>query len=115
MFSFSHLYIFTTRCRALLLLLAARLFGHEDTYSEVPALRAVLVLHQDAVLAGVHRVHGGDGEAGELARGDAEDAVVVGGDLPVVLQPGDLGQRVARDVAGEIEGLWETCPRHAFK
>lgn len=36
-----------------LFFLAARRIWDEDTYGEVPALRAVLVLHQDAVLATV--------------------------------------------------------------
>ena len=59
MFSFFFLfYIFTTRFGPLLFFLAGRLFRVEDTYGEVPALRAVLVLHQDAVPAGVRRVHG---------------------------------------------------------
>lgn len=102
-----HLYIFTTRFGPLLFFLAARLIGDEDTYGEVPALCAVLVLHQDAVLARVRRVHTGDGEAGKLARLELEDAVVVRRDLPVVLQPGDLWHGVAGNVAGEIEGLVE--------
>lgn len=59
----------------------------------------------DAVLARVWHVHGGDGEGGELARHKLEDAVVVGRDLLVVLQPGDLWYGVARNIAGEIEGL----------
>lgn len=100
-----HFYIFTTRFGPLLFFLAARLFGDEDTYGEVPALRAVLVLHQDAVLARVWRVHPGDGETGELARLELQDAVLVRCDLPVVLQPGDLWHGVARNVAGEIESL----------
>lgn len=103
--SVSHLYIYTTRFGPLLFFLAARLFRHEDTYGEVPAFRAILVLHQDAVLARVRCVHGGDGEAGKLARLKLEDAVIIGCDLPVVLQPGDLWHGVARNVAGEIEGL----------
>lgn len=89
----------------LLFFLASHLLGDEDTYGEVPALGAVLVLHQDAVLAGVGRVDAGDSEAGELARLELEDAVVVGRDLLVVLQPRDLRHRVARDVAGEVESL----------
>lgn len=79
--------------------------GDEDTYGEVSALRAVLVLHQDAVLARVRRVHRGDGEAGELARLKLQDVVVVRHQLPLVLQPGDLRYRVAGDVAGEVQGL----------
>lgn len=102
---FFHLYIFTTRVGPRLFFLAARLIRDEDTYGEVRALCAVLVLHQDAVLARVRRVYAGDGESGELARLELEDAVVVGRDLSVVLQPGDLWHGVARDVAGEIEGL----------
>lgn len=101
------LYIFTTRFGQLLFFLASRLFRDEDTYSEVPALCAVLVLHQDAVLAGVRRVHAGDGEAGKLARLKFEDAVGVGCDLLVVLQPGDLWDGVTRNVAGEIKSLRE--------
>lgn len=100
-----HLQIFTIRLGPLLLFLAARLFRDEDTYGEVSALCAVLVLHQDAVLARVWRVHGGDGEAGELARLKLEDAVLVGRDLPVVLEPGDLWYGISRNVAGEIESL----------
>lgn len=109
------LYIFTTRFGPLLFFLAARLFRDEDTYGEVPALCAVLVLHQDAVLARVRRVHCGDGEAGKLARRELEDDVVVRRDLPVVLQPGDFRHGLARDVAGEIEGLVEgqTCSTHS--
>lgn len=64
---FFHLYIFTTIFGPPLFFLAGRLFRDEDTYGEVPALRAVLVLHQDAVLARVRDVDAGDGEAGELA------------------------------------------------
>ena len=106
MFSFFFLfYIFTTRFGPLLFILAGRLVRDEDTYGEVPALCAVLVLHQDAVFAGVRRVHGRDGEAGELAGHELQDAVVVGRELPVVLQPGDLWHGVARNVAGEIQGL----------
>lgn len=47
------LYIFTSKFGPHLLFLAARLIWDEDTYGEVPTLRAVLVLHQDAVLATV--------------------------------------------------------------
>lgn len=99
------MYIFTTRSGPLLFFLAGCLFRDEDTYGEVPALRAVLVLHQDAVLASVRRVHAGDEEAGKLARLELEDAVVVGSDLLFVLQPGDLWHGIARNVAGEAEGL----------
>lgn len=99
------LYIFTTRFGPLLFFLASRLFRDEDTYSEVRALCAVLVLHQDAVLAGVRRVYAGDGETGKLARRKLEDAVGVRRDLLIVLQPGDLWHGVARNVAGEIESL----------
>lgn len=105
--SVSHLYIFTTRFGPLLFFLAAHVLWDEDTYGEVPALCAVLVLHQDAVLAGIRCVHAGDGEAGKLARLKLEDAVVVRCDLPVVLQPGDLWHRVTRNVAGEIKSLRE--------
>lgn len=38
--------------------------------------------------------------------------MVVGRDLLVVLQPGDLWHGVARDVAGEIEGLVGAQQRH---
>lgn len=100
-----HLQIFAIRLGTLLFFLAACLFGVERTYGEVSALCAVLVLHQDAVLARVRRVYGRDGEAGELARLKLQDAVLVGRDLPVVLQPGDLWHRVARNVAGKIESL----------
>lgn len=77
----------------------------EDTYGEVPTLRAILVLHQDAVFAGVSRVDLGDGEAGELARLELEDVVVVRHHLAVVLQPGDLWDGVTGDVAGQVQGL----------
>lgn len=100
-----HLQIFAIRLGPLLFFLAACLFGDEHTYGEVSALCAVLVLHQDAVLARVRRVHARDGKAGELARFELQDAVLVGRDLPVVLQPGDLWHRVARNVAGKIESL----------
>lgn len=108
-----NLYIYTTRFGPLLFFLAGRLVWDEDTYGEVPALCAVLVLHMDAVLATVRRVHAGNGEAGEFARCELEDAVVVGRDLPVVLQPGDLWHGVARNVAGEIEGLRRTDNTHS--
>lgn len=88
-----------------LFFLAARLVRDEDTYGEVPALRAVLVLHQDAVPATVGRVHASDEEVGELARLELEDDVPVCCDLFVVLQPGDLWHGVTRNVAGETESL----------
>lgn len=96
-----------TRFGPLLFFLAARLVRDEDTYGEVPALRAVLVLHQDAVLASVWRVHGRDGEAGKLARRKLQNAVIIRDELLVVLQPGDLWHGIAGNVAGEIEGLRE--------
>ncbi len=65
--------------------LAVFLVGHEDTYGEVSALRPVLVLHQDAVLAGVSRVDAGDGETGKLARLKLENVVIVGNHLALVL------------------------------
>lgn len=99
------MYIFTTKFGPRLFFLAARLVRDEDTYGEVPALCAVLVLHQDAVLAAVRRVHAGDEEVGELARLELEDDVPVRRDLLVVLQPGDLRHGVARDVARETESL----------
>lgn len=68
-----------------LFFLAARLIWDEDTYGEVPALRPVLVLHQDAVLATVWRVHASDEEVGELARLKLEDDVAIRRDLFVVL------------------------------
>lgn len=43
------------------------LIWDEDTYGEIAALRTVLVLYQDAVLAGVSRIDAGDGETGKLA------------------------------------------------
>lgn len=49
-FSFIHIY---DKTGPLLFFLASHLFRNEDTYGEVPALCAVLVLHQDAVLASV--------------------------------------------------------------
>lgn len=101
------LYIFTSGFGPSLFFLAIRLVRDEDTYGEVPALRAVLVLHQDAVLAAVRRVHAGDEEVGELARLELEDDVPVRCDLLVVLQPGDLWHGVTRDVAGETESLRE--------
>lgn len=105
-FSLSSLYTFIGQV-GLLFFLASHLLWDEDTYGEVSALGAVLVLHQDAVLAGVGRVDASDGEAGELARLELEDAVLVGCDLLVVLQPCDLRHWVARDVAGEVESLVE--------
>lgn len=98
-------YIFTTKFGPRLFFLAARPIWDEDTYGEVPALCAVLVLHQDAVLAAVRSVHAGDEEVGELARLELEDDVPVRRDLLVVLQPGDLRHGVTRDVARETESL----------
>ena len=83
----------------------------EHTYGEFSTLCAVLVLHQDAVLAGISRVHLGDCKTGKLARLELEDVVVVRHHLPLVLQPGDLWNGVARDVAGQVEGLC-TQKRH---
>lgn len=101
------MYIFTSGFGPSLFFLAGLLVRDEDTYGEVPALRAILVLHQDAVLAAVRRVDAGDEEVGELARLELEDDVPVRCDLLVVLQPGDLRHGVTRDVAGQTESLRE--------
>lgn len=109
------LYIFTSKFGPHLFFLAARLIRDEDTYGEVPTLRAVLVLHQDAVLATVRRVDAGDEEVGELARLELEDDVSVRRDLFVVLQPGDLWHGVAGDVAGKTESLVRHKKTHRAK
>lgn len=75
-----------------------------DADGHVGRLRAVLVAHKDAVLAGV--LHGDviDGDAAALGLlGDDELALVE--DLPVVPQPEDLWGRLAIDEAGQAQGL----------
>lgn len=57
----------------------------EHTYGEVAALRAVLVLYQDAVLAGVSRIDAGDGETGKLAGLKLQNVVIVGNHLTLIL------------------------------
>lgn len=90
-----------------LLFLDRHLVRHEDTYGEVAALCAVLVLHQDAVFSRVTCVHGGNGEVGKLARLELEDIVVVGHHLSFVFQPGHLRHRVSWDITCQIQGLVE--------
>ncbi len=68
-----------------LFFLAGFLVWDEDTYGEVAALRTVLVLYQDAVLAGVRRIDAGDGETGKLAGLKLENEVIVGNHLALVL------------------------------
>lgn len=75
-----------------------------DADGHVGRLRAVLVAHEDAVLAGV--LHGDfvDGDAAALGLlGDDELALVE--DLPVVPQPEDLRCRLAVDEAGQAQRL----------
>lgn len=75
-----------------------------DTDCHVDCFRAVLVTHEDAVLARV--LHGDvvDGDAAALGLlGDGELALVE--DLPVVPQPEDFWGRLAVDEAGQAQRL----------
>lgn len=92
-----------------LLFLDRHVIRDEDTYGEVAALCAILVLHQDAIFSRVTCVHGGDGEARKLARLELEDIVVVRHHLSLVLQPGHLRHGVSRDITCQIQGLEERC------
>lgn len=76
-----------------------------DADGDLDELAAVLVADVDAVLA---RVVGGDfvdDEAGELAAVEHDLGVLGGGDLLLVLEPGDLRGRLAPHGAGQAQRL----------
>ena len=76
-----------------------------DAHGDLHELAAVLVPHVDAVLAGVFGGHLVDDEAGELAAVKRDLGVLRGGDFLLVLEPGDLGGRLAPHGAGQAQGL----------
>lgn len=76
-----------------------------DADGDLHELAAVLVPHVDAVLAGVIRSDFGDDEAGELPPVKRDLGVLGGGHLLLVLEPGDLGSRLAPHGAGQAQGL----------
>lgn len=76
-----------------------------DADGDLDELAAVLVPHVDAVLAGVFGGDFVDDEAGELAAVKRDPGVLGGGDFLLVLEPGDLGGRLAPHGAGQAQGL----------
>jgi len=76
-----------------------------DADGDLHELAAVLVPHVDAVLAGVVGRDFGDHQAGELAALEGDLGVLGGGHLLLVLEPGDLGGRLAPHGAGQAQGL----------
>lgn len=76
-----------------------------DADGDLDELAAVLVPHVDAVLAGVFGSDFVDDEAGELPAVEHDLGVLVGGDFLLVLEPCDLGSRLAPHSAGQAQGL----------
>lgn len=76
-----------------------------DADGDLDELAAVLVPHVDAVLAGVIGSDFVDDEAGELTAFKRDLGVLGGGDFLLILEPGDLGSRLAPHGAGQAQGL----------
>lgn len=76
-----------------------------DTDGDLDELSAVLVPHVDAVLAGVIGSDLVDDEAGKLAAVKRDLGVLGGGDFLLILEPGDLGGRLAPHGAGQAQRL----------
>lgn len=76
-----------------------------DTDGDLDELSAVLVPHVDAVLAGVIGSDLVDDEAGKLAAVKRDLGVLSGGDFLLILEPGDLGGRLAPHGAGQAQRL----------
>lgn len=76
-----------------------------DADGDLDELATVLVPHVDAVLAGVFRSDFGDDEACELAALECDLGVLGGGDLLLILEPGDLRGRLAPHGAGQAQRL----------
>lgn len=81
------------------------LLWDKHTDGEIDGLRAILVLHNQPVLAGVGGGHPGDSKEGRLAGFEPEVAVVIRVQGLLVLQPGDLWSWVAPHGASEIKCL----------
>lgn len=76
-----------------------------DADGDLDELAAVLVPYVDAVLAGVVGSDFVDDEAGELAAVERDLGVLGAGDLLLVLEPADLGGRLAPHGAGQAQRL----------
>lgn len=85
------------------------LLWDEHADSEVADLRAILVLHDQPVLARVGCPDPVDGEVGRLASLKLQVAVLIRGQELLVLQPGDLRRRVAPHNAREVKRLQNRC------
>lgn len=78
-----------------------------DADGDLHELAAVLVPHVDAVLARVLGRDLVDDHAGKLATVKCDPGVLVGDNLLLVLEPGDLRSRLATHCAGQAQGLRE--------
>lgn len=76
-----------------------------DADGDLDKLTAILVPHVDAVLSRVVGSDFVDDEAGELAAVKRHPGVFAGGDLLLVLEPGDLRGRLTPHGAGQTQGL----------
>lgn len=76
-----------------------------DADGDLDELSAVLVPYVDAVLAGVVGGDFVDDQAGELTALEGDPGVLGGGHLLLVLEPGDLGGRLAPHGAGQAQRL----------
>lgn len=90
---------------SLLLFLALLLLRVVHADGERASLRAILVLDQEGVLAGVSLANGGDGDTGELAVLIGELVVVIGHQFLVVLRPADLRHGVTPHISSQVQGL----------
>lgn len=79
-----------------------------DADGDLHELAAVLVPYIDAVLSGVFGSDLVDDQAGELATVKRDPGVLSGGDFLLVLEPGDLGSRLAPHGAGQAQRLERT-------